>query len=100
MIKFYINKEFEYNNPERIINAYDDIKQKILNNEMFMNCMQCKYNSKQDIYNMFKNIIDDYMLELIPDNIKDVNELELFNIMSDKVYLNIWVENMFNEIYN
>lgn len=94
----YIKNEYYFYNPEKIINAYDDIKNKFLNNKNFMSHVNI-YNSKEDIYNMFLNIVSDYILDLIPNNMKDVKEMVIFNIMVEHTFFNIWTDNMFNEIY-
>ena len=98
MIYEYINKEFDFYYPKRIIKAYNDIKHKILNNQMFMNLVN-GFNSKEDIYGEFINVVNDYVLDLIPNNIDNTNQLELYNIMTQQTFFPIWSKSMFDEIY-
>lgn len=84
---------------ERIRHIIDVIECSLLEHEEMRSYFACELNSDSDLYIMFKEYVDNWLLlNLIPSECHGVGDLEMYNIMTDGGIYKAWTTDLFNRL--
>lgn len=84
---------------ERIRRIIDGIESSLLEDEEMRSYFACELNSASDLYIMFKEYVDNWLLlNLIPSECHDIGDMEMYNIMTDGEIYKAWTTDLFNRL--